>query len=58
MAAQMPSMPQKIGKISTAATWNTTVLRKEIVADTIPLLRAVKNEEPKILNPQSKKEIA
>ena len=56
MADQIPSIPQKIGRISTAATWNTTVLRKEIAADTIPLLRAVMKEEPKILKPQSRNE--
>ena len=51
-ASHTPSSPRKIGRIRTAPLWNTRVLRKEIVADTIPLPRAVKKAEPQILKPQ------
>ena len=50
-ANQIPFMPRIIGRISTAATWNTRVRRKEIAADIPPLLSAVKKDEPKILKP-------
>ena len=49
MAHQTPSKPKKRGKIKTAATSKTTVRRKEIAAETIPLFNAVKEDEPKIL---------
>ena len=32
----------------TEATWNTSVLRKEMIADVTPSLRAVKKPEPKM----------
>ena len=54
----IPSRPKTIGKNTTATTWNTTVLRKEITAETTPSLRAVKNDEPKIPNPQIKNDNA
>ena len=56
MASQTPSMSKKMGRISTAATWKTSVRRKEMAADTPPLPRAVKKEEPKIANPEKRKE--
>ena len=46
-----PLIPKIAGRISTAAIWKTSVRRKEIAADTPPLLSAVKKEEPKILKP-------
>lgn len=52
----MPSNPQKIGKVRTAAHWKTKVRKKEISADMSPLPRAVKKEEPKIAVPENKKE--
>ena len=54
MAHQTPSKPKKRGKIKTAATSKTTVRRKEIAAETIPLFNAVKNEDAKILNPANR----
>jgi hypothetical protein len=36
--------------------WNNNVLKNEISADTAPLFRAVKKEEPKIPNPLNKNE--
>ena len=56
--AQMPSIPKNPGRIKTAATWNTTVRRKDIAADTGPLLSAVKKDELKILKPHKKKDAA
>ena len=54
MAHQTPSKPKKRGKIKTAATSKTTVRRKEIAAETIPLFNAVKNEDAKILKPANR----
>ena len=50
-AIQMPSIPRISGRKSTTVTWNTRVRRKEIAADTAPLLKAVKKADPKILKP-------
>ena len=55
---QTPSTPKKIGKINTLAIWKTSVRKKEIAAETTPLFKAVKKEEPKMLNPLNKTEIA
>ena len=55
MDSQIPSTPQISGNTSTAATWNTSVRRKEMAADTSPLFSAVKKEEPKMANPESRK---
>ena len=57
-ASQIPSIPSTRGSVSTTATWNTSVRRNDIVADTIPLLSAVKNAEPKILKPLIRNETA
>ena len=56
MESQIPSSFQIIGSSSTAATWNTSVLRNEINADVSPSFNAVKNEEPKIENPENRNE--
>lgn len=56
MESQIPSTCQSNGKVSTAAIWNTRVLIKEMAAEISPLFRAVKNDEPKIANPENKKE--
>ena len=37
-------MPRSSGRRSTAASWNTSVRRKEIAADISPLFNAVKTE--------------
>ena len=52
----MPSTFQNNGKISTAATWNISVLKKDIEADVKPSFSAVKKEEPKIAWPENKNE--
>ena len=46
---------RKIGRIRTDSVWKISVRRKEIAAEIPPLLRAVKNDEEKILKPDSKK---
>ena len=55
---QIPSICQNKGKIKIAATWKTRVLKNEINAETSPSFSAVKNDEPKIENPASKKQKA
>ena len=45
MESQMPSKPQKMGKIKTNMTWKMRVLQVEMMALTTPLFRAVKNDE-------------
>ena len=52
--SQMPSSPIKIGKIITANAWSRNNLKNDKIADTRPLLRAVKNAEPKIEKPTIK----
>ena len=50
----IPSPPaaSKIkGRVITAMVWNTRVRKNEIMADTGPLLRAVKKDEPKMAIP-------
>ena len=54
---QIPSIPKTSGNRSTAPTWNTSVLKNEIIAEMIPLFNAVKKDEPKMLKPLSKNEI-
>lgn len=39
-----------------STTCNTNVRKNEMNAEILPLFRPVKNAEPKILNPQSKKD--
>ena len=50
-ASQMPSTPMISGRVRMDTTWNSSVRRKEIAADTVPLFSAVKNAEPKMLKP-------
>ena len=40
----------------TANVWNTRVRIKDIIAETMPLLSAVKKPEPQIAIPENKKE--
>ena len=51
-----PSSSQNIGKIMTAATWKTSVLKNEMSADVRPSLKAVKKDEPNIENPENRNE--
>ena len=50
-AHQIPLIPKNAGSKSSMIIWNTRVRKKEMAADTTPLLKAVKKEEPKMLNP-------
>ena len=47
----LPSTPMISGRVRMDTTWNSSVRRKEIAADTAPLFSAVKNAEPKMLKP-------
>ena len=47
----MPSTPSNTGKSSTAPSSKTNVRKNDISADTCPLFKAVKNEEPKMAIP-------
>ena len=49
---QIPFPPQTRGKTITAATWKTSVLKNEIIAEIGPLFSAVKNDEPYIAKPE------
>lgn len=40
----------------TAAHWNTSVRKNEMSSEVSPSLSAVKNDEPKIENPESRNE--
>ena len=48
---QIPSIPIKIGSKITNDSLNTNVLRSEIIAETQPLFKAVKNDEANMLIP-------
>ena len=54
--SQIPLSSQMRGKRSTAAIWNTSVRKNEISAEVSPSPSAVKNDEPKIENPESRNE--
>ena len=51
MEYHIPFTPNNMGNRSTAPSSKTKVRKKEISADTNPLLRAVKKAEPKIAIP-------
>jgi len=53
-ASQMPSTPISSGRISKAAIKNTNVLKKDSIADTLPLENAVNILEEKIFIPVNK----
>ena len=57
-AIQMPLRPKSKGRSRMAAICRTSVRRNEMAADKMPLLRAVKKAEPKILKPATKKDSA
>lgn len=44
----MPSSLNSSGRIRTAASLKTNVLKKDMAAETPPLFRAVKNDEAKM----------
>lgn len=54
---QIPFKPNIIGKTKIAIIWNNNVLTNEMIAEIKPLLREVKNEEQKILNPKTRNAI-
>ena len=56
MDSHIPSTPQIMGRSRTADTWKTRVRRKDIAAETTPLPRAVKKDEPKIPKPANRKD--
>ena len=47
----MPSTPMRSGRVKIDTIWNSSVRKKLMAADTAPLFSAVKNAEPKMLNP-------
>ena len=51
IAAHMPLSSNAIGKSNTAPIWNISVRANDTIAEIRPLLRAVKNDEVKMLNP-------
>ena len=55
MAIQAPVIPKIRGNIINERTINTNVLANEIIAETLPLDRAVKKPEDAILKPLNKK---
>ena len=46
MDAHMPDAPKSSGSAIIAPTSNTSVRKKDMAADTVPLPREVKNDEP------------
>ena len=58
MDHQMPFIPTSIGNNHTAPTWKISTRDTEIMADTVPLLRAVKKADPKPLKPPMTKDSA
>ena len=51
MASQMPSPPMKCGRRRRAGRIRAKVREKEIMAETLPLEKAVKKAEEKMLRP-------
>ena len=56
MDSHIPSDPRMRGSSSTDDICSTDVLRKEMIAEIRPLLRAVKSADPKIPMPEKRKE--
>ena len=50
----IPSTPMISGRMNTAAIWNTSVRQIAIIAEMIPLFKAVKNDDPNIEKPVNK----
>ena len=55
MDHQTPSTPNRLGRISTASIWKTSVRRKDTAAEIAPLFSAVKKDEMKMLKPEMSK---
>ena len=55
-ALHIPLIPKNIGRMSREPTWNSRVRKNDMVADKIPLLSAVKNDEPRMEKPENKNE--
>lgn len=55
-ANQIPVMPIKLGKISMAALMKIKVRRNDIIADNLPLFKAVNRAEAKMLAPTKRKQ--
>ena len=49
--SQIAFLPNTAGKMNIARIWKSSVLKNDIAAEIAPLLSAVKNAEPKMLNP-------
>lgn len=56
IAHHIPVRPNAIGKSITAPIWNINVRAKDTIADTSPLLRAVKKDDTNILKPINMKD--
>ena len=56
MESHIPSVPSIRGSMITATIWKRSVLANEMAAETIPLFKAVKKEDPKMLNPIKRNE--
>ena len=56
MAIQIPSTSQYTGKINTATIGKIKVRKKESNREIVPLDKAVKKDDAKILNPQNRKQ--
>ena len=57
IALQTPLIPKNIGRTIIQEPSKTKVRRVEIIAEIIPLFKAVKNDDANKLKPTSKKEI-
>lgn len=51
---QIAFAPKIRGRARINTTWKTSVLKNEIIAEITPLFSAVKNDEPKMLNPANR----
>ena len=47
--SQTPSSLRMIGRMERATSWKTRVLKNDMIADTMPLLRAVKKDDANML---------
>ena len=55
IAIQAPIIPKKLGRISNDKTMNPSERQKEIIAETLPFDKAVKNPDDVMLIPLNKK---
>ena len=54
IAHQIPLFPRSGGNKNAKPIWNNNVRDIDIIADTVPLFKAVKKQEANIENPQNK----